>query len=160
MPATFDIDWHPINPDLKDKVLLPVLGEQYGKTLETGQLKLHYEGGTFRIEYHDNRFPIAPSSYIPVLSSQLHDLTRKLGDENEHLLEYRSIITAIGHLPPTDGRAAGAPGGTLSGSRDHQAAAGRARGSLSRGSARHRARPSRFTTARSASRKASTRWTG
>ncbi len=101
--STFDIDWQPINPDLKDKVLLPVLGEQYGRTLETGQLKLRYEGGSFHISYYGTRLPVAPMSYIAILSSQLHDLTRKLGDEDEHLLEYRSIITAIGHLPPRTG---------------------------------------------------------
>ena len=30
----FDIDWDPPKADLKNKVLLPVLGDQYGKVLE------------------------------------------------------------------------------------------------------------------------------
>ena len=30
----FDIDWTPIKPELTDKVLLPILGDQYGAVLE------------------------------------------------------------------------------------------------------------------------------
>src|SRR5215510_11970358 len=31
----FDIEWDPIKPELKDKVLLPMLGDQYGRALKT-----------------------------------------------------------------------------------------------------------------------------
>ena len=30
----FDIDWHPLKPELANKVLLPILGNSYGATLE------------------------------------------------------------------------------------------------------------------------------
>src|SRR4030067_1721906 len=36
----FDIDWEPVKRELKDKVLLPVLGDQYGKVLEDQELAL------------------------------------------------------------------------------------------------------------------------
>ena len=32
----FDIDWRPVNPDLENKVLLPLLEDQYGRVLEAG----------------------------------------------------------------------------------------------------------------------------
>src|SRR6476661_5563577 len=32
----FDIDWCPLKPELENKVLLPVLGLQYGQELESG----------------------------------------------------------------------------------------------------------------------------
>ena len=35
----FDIDWHPLKSDLDGKVLLPILGDQYGRVLERGELK-------------------------------------------------------------------------------------------------------------------------
>ena len=35
----FDIDWNPVKPELRDKVLLPILGEQYGIVLERGRLR-------------------------------------------------------------------------------------------------------------------------
>ena len=34
----FDIDWHSVRPDLENKVLLPILEDQYGKVLESGRL--------------------------------------------------------------------------------------------------------------------------
>jgi (1->4)-alpha-D-glucan 1-alpha-D-glucosylmutase len=50
----FDIEWHPVNPDLEGKVLAPVLGDHYGHVLERGELVL--EDGAVR--YHGHRFPL------------------------------------------------------------------------------------------------------
>ena len=36
----FDIDWDPDRRYLRDKLLVPLLGEQYGAVLESGQLVL------------------------------------------------------------------------------------------------------------------------
>jgi len=65
----FDIDWHPIDPELDGKVLLPALGEHYGSVLESGQLRLVFEadGGRFVVRYHEHRFPLDPASYPAVL---------------------------------------------------------------------------------------------
>ena len=30
----FDIEWHPVKDELADKVLIPILGDQYGAVLE------------------------------------------------------------------------------------------------------------------------------
>ena len=38
----FDIEWDPIKPELKDKVLLPLLGDQFGRLLENQELQLEY----------------------------------------------------------------------------------------------------------------------
>ena len=43
-----------------DRVLLPVLGDPYGKVLEAQQLRLAYAAGAFTIHYFDHRFPVAP----------------------------------------------------------------------------------------------------
>ena len=47
----FDIDWSPVKKELKDKVLVPVLGDQYGKVLESGALTLAFEEGAFVLHY-------------------------------------------------------------------------------------------------------------
>ncbi len=39
---SFDIDWDPVKVELKNKVLLPVLGDQYGVTLNRGELQLAF----------------------------------------------------------------------------------------------------------------------
>ena len=96
----FDIDWMPLKPDLANKVLLPVLGDQFGRVLEDGQLTLTLEQGMFSIHYFDRRFPIAPRSTAPIFRHRLEQLKRVLGSDDPNLIEYQSILTAIGHLPP------------------------------------------------------------
>jgi (1->4)-alpha-D-glucan 1-alpha-D-glucosylmutase len=47
----FDIDWHPVNPALHNKILLSFLGDHYGTVLEQGELTLTFdsESGAFAI---------------------------------------------------------------------------------------------------------------
>lgn len=95
----FDIDWQPVNPDLKNKVLLPILEDQYGKVLESGKLHLAMEEGGFCIFYYQAKLPVAPRSYNQILESELPALTEALGLRHGDVQEYQSIITAIGYLP-------------------------------------------------------------
>jgi (1->4)-alpha-D-glucan 1-alpha-D-glucosylmutase len=41
----FDIDWDPVKRQLANKVLLPMLGDQYGRVLESQELVLEYHDG-------------------------------------------------------------------------------------------------------------------
>ena len=65
----FDIDWHPVTPGLAGRVLVPVLGDQYGVTLERGELELAFDRarGAFELRYFDHRFPIDVREYPQVL---------------------------------------------------------------------------------------------
>jgi (1->4)-alpha-D-glucan 1-alpha-D-glucosylmutase len=97
----FDIDWHSaLKAELQDKVLLPMLGDPYGKALESGQLTLHYENGAFSIHYFHNHFPVSPDTYDRVLWPRLDELEGKLGATSEAFVEYQSVVTAVTHLPP------------------------------------------------------------
>jgi (1->4)-alpha-D-glucan 1-alpha-D-glucosylmutase len=58
--AYFDVDWDPPEARLRNTVLLPVLGDHYGRVLEAGELRLVRQEGTFTIHYHDRVFPVAP----------------------------------------------------------------------------------------------------
>jgi (1->4)-alpha-D-glucan 1-alpha-D-glucosylmutase len=97
--AFFDIDWNSAKPDLHDKVLLPILGDPYGKALEALQIRLHYEGGAFGVHYFEHRFPVDPATYSRVLRHRLDELEKELGAQAEAFIEYQSILTAIAHLP-------------------------------------------------------------
>ncbi len=101
----FDIDWYPIKDELQGKVLVPVLGDQYGTALEKGELKLTVDPdhGEFSIFYFQHRFPIAPREYPRILGFDIERLQQKLGTTNEDLLELQSIITAFTHLPERQG---------------------------------------------------------
>jgi len=97
----FDIDWDPINTKLTNKVLLPLLGDQYGKVLENGELKVTFvpEEGKFNLRYYEHTFPINPRSYRTILSPNTDALIKELGPESDPALEYQSILTALNHLP-------------------------------------------------------------
>jgi len=97
----FDIDWHPLKAgsDLENRVLLPILGDPYGKVLENQELALSYADGAFFVSYHDRRMPVAPRCYAEILAAQLDELTESFGSDHGHVLELRSIITAISYLP-------------------------------------------------------------
>jgi (1->4)-alpha-D-glucan 1-alpha-D-glucosylmutase len=96
----FDIAWQDSpRPELLNRVLLPVLGESYGKALEAGQIRLAYDAGAFTIHYFDHRFPVAPRSYALILGHDLDGLERRLGPDSPPLDEYKSILTAVSHLP-------------------------------------------------------------
>jgi (1->4)-alpha-D-glucan 1-alpha-D-glucosylmutase len=94
----FDIQWNPLEEEMQGKVLLPILGDQYGQVLERGELKLVYEDGRFRVEYYENRFPVAPGSSSVVLREALSRL--ELADGDPDRMELESIVTALEHLPP------------------------------------------------------------
>jgi (1->4)-alpha-D-glucan 1-alpha-D-glucosylmutase len=95
----FDIDWAPVKKELKNKVLLPFLGDQYGTVLENGELTLFFEEGSFFIRYYENLFPVRPQTYIHVLEHRMEDLKKIIKDNNPSLMELLSIITALKNLP-------------------------------------------------------------
>ncbi len=60
--AWFDIDWNSAEVKLQNKVLIPVLGDQYGRALSAGEIRISYDGRSFQLRYFDNYFPLAPRS--------------------------------------------------------------------------------------------------
>ena len=97
----FDIDWHPVKQELENKILIPILGDQYGTVLENGELRLTFEEGSFFVHYHDHRLPIVPRTYSNILMLNISGLDQELSAEAPQLQELMSIVTAISHLPPT-----------------------------------------------------------
>jgi (1->4)-alpha-D-glucan 1-alpha-D-glucosylmutase len=67
----FDINWDADRSDLKGRVLLPVLGAQYGEILESGEITLRFDAaeGSFSAWYFEHRFPISPPSYGTILEA-------------------------------------------------------------------------------------------
>jgi (1->4)-alpha-D-glucan 1-alpha-D-glucosylmutase len=93
----FDIDWQPLKSDLRDKVLLPILSDQYGRVLERGELQVRFEEGTFYLLYGERRLPIAPGTYRYVLKIALQNLAEY--KEEDFYAELQSILTALEYLP-------------------------------------------------------------
>jgi (1->4)-alpha-D-glucan 1-alpha-D-glucosylmutase len=74
--ATFDVDWQPPKAELREKLLLPFLGEPYGSVLDAGQIRLVCDDGRLYAGYFDHRFALRPESYAEVLSELLPRVER------------------------------------------------------------------------------------
>lgn len=98
----FDIDWDPLKAELRNKVLLPILGNQYGVVLENQELQIEYEDGRYMVRYYEHRLPVAPKASVRILTHRLKEFVDAEGVGSPHVMELQSIITALTHLPPRD----------------------------------------------------------
>jgi (1->4)-alpha-D-glucan 1-alpha-D-glucosylmutase len=86
----FDIDWDPPERKLAATVLMPVLGDQYGRVLEAGELVVTRQGGSFAVHYFDHEAPISPRT----LGGLLTQAAARAGSE-----ELESLAVAFSRLP-------------------------------------------------------------
>src|SRR5229473_3393500 len=86
----FDIDWDPPQAKLADTVLMPVLGDHYGRVLEAGELVIERHAGSFTVRYYDHEAPLSPRTLDGLLSRAA---ARAGSRELEHL------AAAYGRLP-------------------------------------------------------------
>jgi (1->4)-alpha-D-glucan 1-alpha-D-glucosylmutase len=97
----FDIDWEPLKPELRDKVLFPVLGGPYGAELERGHLRLTFDGAFF-VKYFDKRMPVDPQT-VPMIFEPLGDLRFQSVEIPEtERTELENILFELRQLPPNN----------------------------------------------------------
>jgi (1->4)-alpha-D-glucan 1-alpha-D-glucosylmutase len=99
----FDIEWHPPAAGLQDKILLPFLGEPFGRVLENGELKVVYDAGRLQLAYGPRRFPLAPPSctIALTLAISLAEINGESGKKrNADWTELLSVVTQLRNLPP------------------------------------------------------------
>ena len=97
----FDIAWQDSpRPGMNGRLLLPVLGDQYGAVLENGQFRVAFEAGQFAVWYFETKLPIDPRTYGRVLGPAVTQLADRLGVEHPDTIELTSILNAVEHLPP------------------------------------------------------------
>ncbi|TVP53799.1 MAG: malto-oligosyltrehalose synthase [Halomonadaceae bacterium] len=89
----FDVDWMASEERWPNKVMLPVLGDHYGRILEDRQLQLNQDNGVFTLHYHKHTFPLDCSS----LGALLGGAAKEAGSE---LLEF--IAESCNRLPRPD----------------------------------------------------------
>ncbi len=95
----FDIDWRPVKAELEGKVLLPILGEQYGTVVENQEIILEYHEGRFFIHYGDHQLPVDPKHSAMILALRLDELINLAQSDDPHVQELQSILTSLQHLP-------------------------------------------------------------
>jgi (1->4)-alpha-D-glucan 1-alpha-D-glucosylmutase len=86
----FDVTWDPPEEKLRNTVLMPILGDHYGKVLDAGQVRLEHERGDFTFRYFDHVLPVGPRS----LSGLLARAARDAGSD-----DLAFIATALRRLP-------------------------------------------------------------
>ncbi|MGC2403113.1 MAG: malto-oligosyltrehalose synthase [Acidobacteriaceae bacterium] len=89
----FDIDWTPLKPALRNKLLLPILGNQYGAELESRHIQLTLGDGRFTIHYYDHTMPVAPRT-VHLIFDQGE------GEESALPQSFRELLSAIDRVPP------------------------------------------------------------
>lgn len=67
----FDVEWRSAG---SERVLLPILGDQYGVELENGSIVLERDGGAFLVRYHEHRCPMGPRSVGHLLQPVAEEL--------------------------------------------------------------------------------------
>ena len=88
--AYFDVDWDPPQERFRNTVVLPILGDHYGRVLEAGELKLVRREGSFEVCYFDHRMPVSPRS----LDSLLAEAAGRCGST-----ELGFLADVLGRLP-------------------------------------------------------------
>jgi (1->4)-alpha-D-glucan 1-alpha-D-glucosylmutase len=93
----FDIDWEPLKPELRNKLLLPVLSAQYGAVLEDGRLQLELQDGNIVLRYFDHSFPIDPQT-LPLIFDATGEGRTPLYASSE-LQEFGELLERLRSLP-------------------------------------------------------------
>jgi (1->4)-alpha-D-glucan 1-alpha-D-glucosylmutase len=98
----FDIDWQPVKGELRNKVLIPILGDLYGLELERGHIKLQYGETGFLVGYFEKRFPIDPQT-VPMIFETMGDLRvqpPEISPGEMERSELEDVLWKLRELPP------------------------------------------------------------
>ena len=89
----FDIDWHSAEERLRDKVLVPILADQYGRVLRDGGVQIKRHGSIFTVEAAGQSLPISPTT-LPLILTKAAD---RAGSDT-----LRFLSASFGRLPSAE----------------------------------------------------------
>ena len=95
----FDIEWAPVKTELFAKLLLPILGDQYGQVLERGELRLEFRDGALALRYFEHDLPVNPRQAPRVYRRAVDPLTAELGADSPFVHEFLSILASLENMP-------------------------------------------------------------
>lgn len=94
----FDVNWR-AGPAGEPRVLVPVLGDRLGTVLEGDDLHLVWEEGRVRLAYWEHRFPLDPSTLVPLLGDVARGCEERLSPDDGRCAELREIAALLRRLP-------------------------------------------------------------
>ena len=89
----FDIEWNPLKSAMRNKLLLPILGNQYGVELESKHIQVAVKDGRPVIQYYDHTMPVAPRS-LPILFLEDEEVAKEIPES------LRNLLSQLPELPP------------------------------------------------------------
>ncbi|HEY2576614.1 MAG TPA: malto-oligosyltrehalose synthase, partial [Streptosporangiaceae bacterium] len=100
----FDIDWDPPQPELAGLVLVPVLGDHYGRVLEAGELTVRAQGQEASVHYHEHELPLAGRTLDGLTPAAIEDLNTDPGGldallrrQNYRLAHWRTAAAELNY---------------------------------------------------------------
>jgi len=95
----FDIDWTRQAGTRRTRVLLPLLGQFFGRALEEGELRLGFGEQGFALRCGALQLPLRIESYREILEECL----QQLGEEHPDTVQLRGLLYLIGAPPSRAG---------------------------------------------------------
>jgi (1->4)-alpha-D-glucan 1-alpha-D-glucosylmutase len=83
----FDIDWDPPESKLRQTILMPILGDHYGRVLDRGEIRVDASGEEPVIRYFDHVAPLSPGSVDKFLGTDPNAAVERLNDDPDALHE-------------------------------------------------------------------------
>ena len=109
--GAFDIDWAPPWPGGQGRVLAPILGDHYGRALESSELRVDLAPGGFVVRYFDHELPLDPGTCLGLVEPGLDDLALRLPATHPVREVFAEIRETLREVPPRDGPEAQSPAG-------------------------------------------------
>ncbi len=97
----FDIDWDPLKSELRNKVLIPILGSPYGEDLDQGNIQVAFEDGRFIVKYFNQVLPLDPRT-IPAIFAGAEDQYLPKHNEDAGVSDFILLLEAFRQLPDHD----------------------------------------------------------
>ena len=91
----FDIEWHGPKKALQNKIMLPILAQPYGQTLENGEFTLRFQGGGFWVNYHGTKLPLILESCVPILNRCVQRLRDQLGTQDPGARQVEDVLDTL-----------------------------------------------------------------
>jgi len=98
----FDVDWSGGEESNRNRILLPILEDHYGRVVDGGRLRVELSEDEFVIRYHNDTFPLSPRTWDDILRRAAEqypsDRIAFLADAFAHLPDASTSDQALIHL--------------------------------------------------------------
>jgi len=94
----FDLCWNSPFANSRDRILVPLLGNFYGASLENGEIQLQYDQSGLSVNYYNLKLPLRLESYPKVLTHNLGKLTRSLGRNHPDFIKLLGILYILKNI--------------------------------------------------------------